>query len=86
MEIYEAIIITEGDVKKQYLFAEGTRSVNNQLATMVTDKNDILRVQEVTEGILQCDKATFIDKVIEVCRDSQKFDTVQIDFLKSILK
>lgn len=86
MKIYEAIIITEGDVKKQYLFAEGTRGVNNQLATMVTDKADILRVQEVTEGILQCDKATFIDKVIEVCRDSQKFDTVQIDFLKSILK
>lgn len=86
MKIYEAIIITEGEVKKQYLFAEGTRSVNNQLATMVADKNDILRVQEVTEGILQCDKATFIDKVIEVCRDSQKFDTVQVDFLKSILK
>lgn len=86
MKIYEAIIITNGDVKKQYLFAEGTRSVNNQLATMVTDKADILRVQEVTENILQCDKATFIDKVIEVCRDSQKFDAVQIDFLKSILK
>ncbi len=86
MKIYEAIIITNGDVKKQYLFAEGTRSTNNQLATMVTDKNDILRVQEVMENILQCDKATFIDKVIEVCRDSQKFDAVQIDFLKSILK
>lgn len=86
MKIYEAIIITEGEVKKQYLFAEGTRSANNQLATMVADKNDILRVQEITENILQCDKATFIDKVIEVCRDSQKFDTVQVDFLKSILK
>lgn len=86
MKIYEAIIITEDEVKKQYLFAEGTRSVNNQLATMVADKNDILRVQEITENILQCDKATFIDKVVKVCGDSQKFDAVQIDFLKSILK
>lgn len=29
MKIYEAIIITEGEVKKQYLFAEGTRSASN---------------------------------------------------------
>ena len=86
MKIFEIIYMENKEVKQEVAIMESTRTVTTSLTKKGIAKSDILRVTDVTESKLQCDEHTFINKIIEVCRDSQKFDAVQIDFIKDILK